>query len=75
MPIPIMIGWNEYEMRMDYTTDSPPSGSPSYQAFAPPGTATNDAQWTIYKYTYSGTNITRRQVAFKVAWDSRSTSF
>lgn len=67
------IPWDRDEMRQD--ADSRTDGQSVYQGFAAPGTPTSEERWTIYKYTYSGSFITLRQVAFKKAWDSRATSF
>lgn len=65
--------WDRYEMRQDAAGRS--DGQAVYQGFAAPETATNQGRWTIFKYTYSGSFITRRQVVFKAAWDDRATSF
>lgn len=65
--------WDRDEMRQD--ADGRSDGQAVYQGFSAPGTATDQPRWTIYKYTYSGSFITLRQVAFKKAWDSRSTAF
>jgi len=70
---PQILGWNEHEMRLD--ADGRADGQPVYQYFAAPGTATSAEQWTGYKYTYSGSNMTRRELKFKVAWDNRTTEF
>ncbi len=38
------------------------------------GAATTDTDWIIYKFTYSGSNVTRIQKALG-AWDSRTGLF
>lgn len=38
------------------------------------GIATSDADWKILKFTYSGSNVTRIQLAYG-AWDNRTTLF
>ena len=35
---------------------------------------TLDTSWKVYKFTYSGTNITRIQIAYG-AWDNRASLF
>lgn len=68
-----MLGWNEYEMRLSTTRSDL---QPEYQGFAVPESATTALVWTIYKYTYgAGGDITRRQLVFKQAWDSRTSVF
>jgi len=36
---------------------------------------TATANWVIYKFTYSGSNVTRIQKRENVAWDDRATLF
>lgn len=36
------------------------------------GTPTSANAWVIYKYTYSGSNVTRIQKLSNVAWDDRA---
>ena len=38
------------------------------------GAATTDEEWKIYKMTYSGSDVTRIQLAYG-AWDSRTGLF
>lgn len=38
------------------------------------GAATSDTDWKIYKFTYSGANVTRIQLNYG-SWDSRATLF
>ena len=38
------------------------------------GAATSDSGWKILKFTYSGANVTRIQLAYG-AWDSRASLF
>ena len=38
------------------------------------GAATSDPDWKIHKFTYSGSNVTRMQLAYG-AWDDRATLF
>lgn len=72
---PFSLQYNDYEMRMDYTTGSPPTGQPSYQGFAAPETPTNEDKWIIFKFGYSGNNMIRRQLRMKVSWDNRDNAF
>ena len=70
MALPINIPFDRMEMRQDpeLRTD----GQAVYQGFTAPGSKTSEARWTIYKYDYTGSFITRRQVVFKTAWDNRA---
>lgn len=69
------IPWNDKEMRLDY--DSQTDGQPKYQGFAPQGSDTSKAMWTLYRFTYEtlGGNrvVNRREVKFKCVWDNRAT--
>jgi hypothetical protein len=38
------------------------------------GAETSDANWKIYKFTYSGANVTRTQLAYGT-WDGRAALF
>lgn len=73
MATPLNLPWDRYEMRQD--ADGRADGQAVYQGFSSPGMGTNKSTWTIYKYTYSGSFITLRQVVFKKDWDNRSTHF
>ena len=69
---PLNIGWNDKEMRLDYGART--DGQPVYQGFAPSGIGTADAFWTLYAFTYDGSNfVTRRQIKHRAVWDNRST--
>ena len=53
----------------------PSDAQPTYIGLAlTNGLATTDLNWKIYKFTYSGTAVTRVQLAYG-AWDSRATYF
>lgn len=57
------------QKRYDYT-----SGNLDYAGHHTSVTAaTSDAEWRVYKYTWSGTNITRIQGPITGAWDDRAT--
>lgn len=38
------------------------------------GASTTDEKWKIYKFTYSGSNVTRIQLAYG-SWDNRASLF
>lgn len=66
-----------WEQRMAYDG----SGNLEYLGFCKqPNGSTSESIWLIVKYTYSGSNVTRQQMAddgpkFGYAWDSRATYF
>ena len=37
-------------------------------------TPTNNPAWTVYKFTYNGTAVTRIQKVSNISWDNRATS-
>lgn len=39
------------------------------------GAATSDTTWVVYKFTYSGSNVTRIQKRESVSWDDRASAF
>ena len=38
------------------------------------GAATSSTDWKLYKFTYSGSNVTRIQLAYS-SWDNRASAF
>ena len=74
MPEPLTLPYNDKELRIDY--DGRTDGQGVYIGFAAPETPTSEARWTIQKFTFDGSNnVTRRQLRYKIAWDSRTSSF
>lgn len=71
-PFPMNLPFDRMEMRQDL--DGRTDGQAVYQGFTAPGTATDSSHWLVYKYSYSGSFITRRQVRFKITWDERGTA-
>lgn len=63
---PVNLASNTYQYRFD-----PDSGTPIYIGVAAMGVTSSAIDWTIYKLTYSGSNITLKQTGFG-AWDDRS---
>lgn len=69
-PHAINLPFNEMQLRQAISRSD---GQPDYVGQAPRGVASNQAAWTIYKFTYTSNNLTLRQIAYKTAWDSRTT--
>ena len=68
-PQPVDLAWYA-DIRFDPSDDAP-----TYIGLhTENGVATSDTNWKIYKFTYSGSNITRIQFAYG-AWDDRATLF
>jgi hypothetical protein len=60
-------------MRLTYTGDLP-----EYIGYAPEGLGEGDNGWLIHKFTYSGDNLTHREVAGvneDANWTARATYF
>lgn len=47
------------------------SGLVIYAGYAPRGMATSEDGWTIFKYTYSNSQVTLKQTTLD-AWDARA---
>lgn len=58
------------QLRQDVTRSD---GQPDYIGYASRGVASSQAAWTIHKFTYSGNNMTLRQLAYRAIWDNRAT--
>lgn len=43
-----------------------------YAGYAPMGSVSSEDRWTIFKYTYSGSQVTLKQTAYG-NWDNRAT--
>ncbi len=72
MPIPYNLGFDNFQMQLDY--DVRTDDNPIYQGYAAPDVATSTNGWTIYKYTIDASNrVTIRKIAMKVAWDLMAT--
>lgn len=57
------------QQRVDYDED----GNAIYIGYAPMGTAADEANWLIQKFTYDGSNrMTLRQIKRKGTWDNRT---
>ena len=57
------------QVMLDYTGRT--DGQPVYQGFGARGLATSSPGWLIYKFTYSGNNMTVRQTAYDI-YDDRA---
>ena len=58
----------DYDVRTD--------GQPIYIGHAPKGTSENAADWTIFKFTYDGSNqVTRVDSVSEAIWSLRSDYF
>lgn len=55
--------------RWDYGART--DGQPDYWGFAPKGLAEGSDGWIIYKYTYSGSNATEKNIAYG-NWTNRA---
>lgn len=65
------IPWNDQEIRLDYGSRT--DGQPEFQGFAAPFAKTSESVWTVYRFTYDGSDfLTRREIFFKTSWDERS---
>lgn len=60
------------DIRYDTDDDQPIYIGLNYNSY---NASTSGADWTVFKYTYSGTNATRIQRRDNIAWDDRITSF
>lgn len=49
------------------------NGNVIYAGYAPRSLGTSTGGWLLQKFTYSGSNITQRQIAYD-SWDNRSTA-
>lgn len=58
-----------YQIRVEYDG----SNNPLYIGYAPRGEASSASAWLIQKFTYSGTNMTLRQIAYNT-WDNRASA-
>lgn len=70
MAIPLILSLDDYQLRQDVTRAD---GQPDYIGKAAPGVIATQGAWTIYKITYSGSNVSLKQVSFKAVWDNRAT--
>ena len=57
----------DWVIRVDYDS----SNNPIYVGAAPPNSSTSDAEWLIYKLTWTNGNMTLKQTA-SGPWDSRT---
>lgn len=70
---PLHLAYDQKEAR--YDADGRSDSQPVYIGFAVAETPTNLAAWTIWKFTFSGSFATRRQIVYKKKWDDRSSVF
>lgn len=55
------------QVRLEYDVDD----LLIYVGYAAMGVSSSTSEWTLYKLTYSGTNLTLKQSAFD-SWDNRA---
>ena len=59
------------QMQLDY--DGRTDGQPVYQGYGARSLGDGDKGWIIYKYTFSGNFVTKRQTAYD-EWDDRASA-
>jgi hypothetical protein len=58
-------------LRVDYT-GGPTATDPVYLATGPRDAAESDPFWTVYKFSYDGTNLIKIEPRIAMAWDDRA---